>query len=329
MTDTQTRTTFDSIFLVAFGGPTSGQQSYDFVKGIVGNRPAGEARIREVASHYEKLDGSPFNALTYTQAEALKKELARRGIRVPIHCGMRHWNPYVKDVLEQMADAGLKNTLAVIMAPHQCWISWDWYQNTVMEGNAALSRQALTVTYADPWWTAPEFIQANVDYIRRAFDKLGSKAASAKLIFSAHAIPINSCQFCRAGQRKCPYSEQFEESARLVAEALGRGKDYLTCYQSQAEFFRPWTTPDVNELIREKCAKQGVKDVVLCPIGFLVDHVEVLWDLDVEASKTCHESGIGYTRAETVGTHPAFIKLLADRIIARFEGRPRISAPLS
>ncbi|MBI2195231.1 MAG: ferrochelatase [Planctomycetes bacterium] len=328
MTSTQTLAAFDSILLVAFGGPTSGDQSYDFVKGIVGNRPAGEARIREVAGHYEKLNGSPFNALTYRQAEALKQELVCRGLHVPIYCGMRHWKPYVRDVLHDMARAGCKNTLAVILAPHQCWISWDWYQNTVQEGNTGLAGRALTVTYTDPLWTAPEFIEANADRIREAFMKLGTRADSAQLIFSAHAIPIHSCPFCRSGQRKCPYSDQFEESARLVARVLGRDGNYLTCYQSQAEFFRPWTTPDVNELIRNTCHKQGVGDVVISPIGFLVDHVEVLWDLDVEARKTCQECGIGYTRAETVGTHPAFIRLLGDRIAARFEDKPRIEAPL-
>ncbi len=318
---------FDSILIVAFGGPTSGEQSYDYVKGIVGDRPASEPRLREVASHYEALDGSPFNALTFEQTEALKEDLQRRGVGVPVYCGMRHWSPYVKDIMQEMAEAGLKETLAIIMAPHQCWVSWDWYQDTVQGGNDALGERALAVTYSDPWWREPGFIQANAERSRDAFARLGDRAAAAKLVFSAHSLPIGFCESCQSDKRQCPYSGQFEESARLVAEALGRGSDYLLCYQSQAGLSGAWLGPDVNELIRD-CKGQGVSDVVVSPIGFLVDHVEVLWDLDVAAKKSCEECGIGYTRAPTVGTHPAFIKMLADRVVARIEGHPRVDAPL-
>ena len=328
MAATEIATAFDSILIVAFGGPTSGDQGYDYVKGIVGDRPAAEARIRDVARHYEQLNGSPFNSLTFEQAEAVKAELELRGIEVPIHTGMRHWDPYVKDVMKEMADSGLQNTMVVIMAPHQCFVSWDWYQSTVAEGNEALGKNTMTITYPDPWWNAPEYIQANVDNLQAVFSSLDDKASEAKLIFSVHSIPISSCPPCRAGERECPYTDQFKESAQLVADALGRGEDFEICYQSQHEFSRVWTKPDVNELLR-KCKEEGVKDVVISPIGFLVDHVEVLWDLDVEAKETCEECGIGYHRSETVGTHPEFIKLIGDRIEARFQNQTRISAPLS
>ena len=318
---------FDSILLVAFGGPTSGSQGYEFVKGIVGNRPAAEPRIREVATHYEHLDGSPFNRLTFDQAQALKLALENRGVKVPIHCGMRHWSPWVKDVVSSMSAEGLKNTLSVIMAPHQCWISWDWYKDTVTEANSACGSRPLNVTYVDPWWTEPRFIQANADQIKSAFASLGDRAEGAQLVFTAHAIPINVCKLCQSGERQCPYTPQFEQSAKAIAGLLGRADRYLTCYQSQASHTTAWTGPGINDLLRD-LAKKKVKDVVISPIGFLCDHVEVLYDLDVDARKTAGEVGIGYTRAQTVGSHPAFIELLADKVLERFEEKPRLEDPL-
>ncbi|MBI3090073.1 MAG: ferrochelatase [Candidatus Tectomicrobia bacterium] len=320
-------TSYDSILLIAFGGPTSGDQSYDYVKGIVGNRAGAEPRIRAVARHYEHFDGSPFNEHTFRQAEHLRAALARRGLDVPVYCGMRHWHPYVREVLARMAEAGCRNTLGVIMAPHQCWISWDWYQNCVNEGNGRLGDRRLTFTYVDPWWQEPAFIEANAARLQEAFARLCGQAAQAQLIFSAHAIPINACQFCKNEERRCPYSVQFEETARLVAQAVGRGADYLTCYQSQAGVASEWTRPAVREVIAA-CKQRGVGAVVISPIGFLVDHIEVLWDLDMDVKKLCEEYRITYERAETVESHPAFIELLADRVLARYQGRARLEAPL-
>jgi ferrochelatase len=320
-------TPFDSILLVAFGGPTSGDQGYEFVKGIVGGRPQAEPRVREVARHYEHLGGSPFNDLTFRQAKALEDELARRGITVPVRTGMRHWSPWVADVVREMAEHGHRRTLSVILAPHQCWISWDWYKDTVSQACAALGDKGPSVAYADPWWTEPDFIQANADRIREALARAGSDGAGARLIFTAHAIPIDACKPCQSGERRCPYTPQFEESARLVATAVGCPGDYVTCYQSQAAHGTPWTEPDVNAVLR-RLAADGVRRVLIAPIGFVCDHVEVLYDLDVSARKTCAEVGIAYTRAGTVGSHPAFIRLLADRIVARIRGAERLTGPL-
>jgi ferrochelatase len=319
-------TQFDSVLLVAFGGPTSGDQGRDFVKGIVGDRPAAQARIAEVASHYEKLGGSPFNKLTYDQAKQLEAVLAKRGLKVPVRCGFRHWTPWVKDVVAEMTKSGHRKTLAVIMAPHQCWVSWDWYQDTVAAANKEVP-EPLQVTYADPWWTEKGYVDASAEHIQAAFKKLGADADKATLVFTAHSIPINMCSQCKNGQRACPYSPQFEESAKAIAAKVGRKEHYQISYQSQASHTVAWTQPDINDLLKELAAK-GTKSVVLAPIGFLCDHVEVLYDLDIEAKKTADELGIRYERAETVGSHPAFIELLADRIQARFEEKPRVQGPL-
>ena len=325
MNATRNPRAFDSILLIAFGGPPTGPEAYAFVKGIVGDRPAGEARIKEVAGHYEQLGGSPFNKLTYEQAGALASELKTRGIDVPVRCGFRHWAPWVKDVVAEMTSAGNHKTLGLIMAPHQCWVSWDWYKDTVTAANQVVE-QPLQLTYADPWWLSGGYVDASAERIRDSLRSLGDKAAGARLVFTAHSIPINMCAQCKSGERKCPYSPQFEESAKAIAAKAGVAT-YEISYQSQASTHGQWTQPDINAKIRELSA-QGVQAVVLAPIGFLCDHVEVLYDLDIEAKKTAKELGVAFVRAGTVGAHPAFIKMLADRVQERFDGAPRLVGQL-
>ncbi len=312
---------FDSILLVAFGGPTPGCcGTYDpcpgneatcFIKGIVGDRPASAERIADVASHYTQLGGfSPFNDLTFEQARALEAHLQAQGITVPLYVGMRHWPPYVKTVLAEMTQQGHRNTLAVIMAPHQCFASWDWYQQTVDEALAALNGQGPAITYLDPWYTQEGFIDAIADHMRDACDTLGpDRAQHAALVYTAHSIPASMAA-------DAPYAEQFEATAAAATRHLGR-QDYHLAYQSQVTGTpRPWLQPDINDAIQQ-LKEQGYRDVVVSPIGFLCDHVEVLYDLDVEANKTAAACDVTFSRAKTVGNHPAFIAMLGDLIAAR------------
>ncbi len=301
---------YDNILLAAFGGPTPGcckgqspcpGEAHCFVEGILGKDPKRAGRVKEVASHYREIGGfSPFNELTFRQAESLQKALAHRGLKLPVRAGMRHWSPWIKDVVAEIAKAGQKRTLAVILAPHQSAVSWDWYQKVVSEACAALGPSAPSVDYLDPWPTHPGFVKAVADGLKHS-----SKAA---LVFTAHAIPM-------AVADKAPYARQFQETAAAVARELSR-TEYFCAYQSQASdtaTSMAWTGPDVNDQIRDLAAK-GAKSVVLSPIGFLCDHVEVLYDLDVAAKRTAAEAGVAFTRAPTVGSHPAFIGMLADLI---------------
>jgi ferrochelatase len=311
----------DGILLVAFGGPTPGcceerdpcpGEAYCFVHGILGKSEAREKRVIEVAEHYKHLGGfSPFNALTFEQAKNLEAALSKRGHKVPVLAGMRHWKPYVKDSLAELGKRGCKSLLAVIMAPHQSTVSWDWYVKVVGEAEEELGASSPRIAgYLDPWWTHEGFIAANVERIRAATkDWSKDRFARAALIFTAHAIPL-------AVQRTAPYEKQFKESAAAIARALEK-PEFLTAYQSQpGDSAIPWSRPSAVEVIGEQAAK-GVKDVVLSPIGFLCDHVEVLYDLDVEAKEHAAKVGVVYTRAETVGSHPRFIDMLADLIAAR------------
>jgi ferrochelatase len=269
--------------------------------------------VSEVAAHYAQLGGfSPFNDLTFQQVQRLADLLQVQGLHIPVYVGMRHWPPYVRDVLHEIATQGLQNILAVILAPHQCYASWEWYQHVVTEGLAALGDDRLQVTYLEPWYTHAGYIEAIADHMRQASEVLGpERARHAALVYTAHSIPATMAA-------QAPYTQQFDATAAAVTRLLGR-HDYRLAYQSQAHGTpRPWLQPDINEAIRQLQA-EGYRDVIISPIGFLCDHVEVLYDLDVEAQHTAAACGMTYVRAQTVGTHPAFIAMLSELIAARLE----------
>ena len=316
-----TPTHYDGVLFVGFGGPTPGccqrfspcpgSEAVCFVRAIIGERPGAQARLAEVAAHYTHLGGfSPFNALTLQQARGVASLLQAQGFTVPVRVGMRYWPPYVRDVLSEMADQGLHNLLAVILSPFQCSASWEAYQQVVAEGVAALGSQGPQVTYVTPWHTHPGFIEAIAATIHQASQPLGpARAQRAALIYTAHAIP----EAMAAG---APYTQQFATTAAAAAQRLGR-QDYRLAYQSQATGTPfPWLQPDINDAIHQVHA-EGYRDVIVAPIGFLCDHVEVLYDLDIQARDTALACGLTYRRAATVGTHPAFLTMLSELLAER------------
>jgi len=277
----------------------------------VGAHPAAQARVAEVAAHYVQLGGfSPFNDLTLQQARGVADLLKARGLDLPVYVGMRHWPPYVQDVLRVMAEQGRRHILAVILAPHQCFASWEWYQQTVAAGVEALGDCALQVTYLEPWYTHPGYIAAIADYLRQACQGLGPEHAQrAALVYTAHSIP-------EVMAATAPYTQQFEATAAATTQRLGR-TDYHLAYQSQVHGTpRPWLQPDINDAIVQLHAT-GYDTVIISPIGFLSDHVEILYDLDIAAQRTAAACSVTCVRAKTVGTHPAFLAMLSELIAAR------------
>jgi ferrochelatase len=313
---------YDSILLIGFGGPTAGccqkyascpSEAHCFVEGIVGTAPSWAKRVREVVSHYLALGGfSPFNALTFQQARALEAALKDRGIDVPVYAGMRHWTPYIHEVIAEMAQKGHRQILGIIMAPYQSKASWDEYQQAVSQAIKTLNGNRLTIHYLDVWYAHSGYIKAIADRIHLACKEMAEdRFDNASLVFTAHAIP-------KAAANASPYIHQFAETATAVASLIG--KDFNLAYQSQPQGTPiPWTQPDINDLIREKAE---VRDVIVSPIGFLCDHVEVLYDLDVEAKATAESHGMGFIRAGTVGAHPEFIRMLADLACDRLTDKP-------
>ena len=304
---------YDSILLVAFGGPTPGccqkynthacpGEAYCFVEGIVGTAKSQVERVKDISAHYVKLGGfSPFNELTFGQAAALENALQERDLPLPVYAGFRHWTPYLKEVLAEMAEKGYRKILGIIMAPHQSKVSWEWYQLEVKKGIEAIDGEKPTIDYLDPWYTHKGYVGAAAEIIRTT---CGDRLERAELVFTAHAIP-------QSAANTSPYTQQFGKTGEAVAQEIGKTRFGLA-YQSAVENSPiPWTEPDINDWLEAR-KEEGVDTVVASPIGFLCDHVEVLYDLDIEATETAAACGIDFIRAGTVGDHPKFINMLAD-----------------
>ena len=305
--------TYDSVLLVAFGGPTPGccqkynsdacpGEAYCFVEGIAGAAESQKERVKDISAHYVKLGGfSPFNELTFKQAAALQTALQTRGLPLPVYAGFRHWNPYLKEIIAEMAQKGHGKILGIIMAPHQSKVSWEWYQQAVKKGIDAVDGEKPTVDYLDPWYTHKGYVGAIAEIIETA---CGDKLERAELVFTAHAVP-------QAVASTSPYTQQFGKTGEAVAKQIGK-TGFSLAYQSEVENSPiPWTQPDINDWLKAR-KEEGVDTVVASPIGFLCDHVEVLYDLDIEAMETAEACGIDFIRAGTVGDHPKFINMLAD-----------------
>lgn len=303
---------FDAVLLIAFGGPQGPADVRPFLKNVLRGRRVSPERIDEVAHHYEMFGGiSPLTALTLDQARALERMLADRGLPLPVHVGMRNWHPYLGETLTEMSRAGARRAIGVLAAAQRSYSGCTQYRENVRDARFTLAASGVSspdITYVGDWHEHPGFIEANADHVREAIDRLPEEHQdTARLIFTAHSIPV-------AMAASYPYVTQLEATAARVADAAGRS-DWALVYQSRSgRPGDPWLEPDISDYLRAERAK-GLDAAVLCPVGFLCDHVEVLYDLDVEAADTCVEAGIVMARAEAVNAHPRFIEALADAVL--------------
>jgi ferrochelatase len=290
----------DAVLLIAFGGPERMADVRPFLDNVLRGRPVPRERYEDVVHHYELIGGrSPLNAYTMAQAAGLRDALAAVDTPLPVYVGMRNWSPYIADTLARMHADGVRHALGIILAAHRTEASWERYRGAVDAGRAALGAGAPTVTYAGAWFDHPLFIETMAVRTRDAL----AEAPEAPLVFTAHSIPVPM-----AGES--PYVRELETSARLTAAAVGRDQ-FTLAYQSRSGGPRDsWLEPDVNDVIRE-CAARGERAVVVVPIGFVCDHVEVRYDLDIEARATAESVGVRLIRAETANDHPTFARMLA------------------
>ena len=293
----------DAVFLIAFGGPTRPEEIRPFLENVTRGRRIPAERLEEVAHHYELIGGrSPLNALTFRQADGLRRLLGR----TPVYVGMRNWEPYIAGALGQMARDGVRRAVGVILAPHATESSRDRYVAAVDAGRAALGPRAPVVDYVGSWHVHPLFVEAVAAQVRAARPGLPD---GARLVFTAHSIPL-------AAAERSPYVAELEATAGAVAARLD-GPPWELAYQSRSGNPRdPWLEPDVNATLR-RLAAEGARAVVVAPIGFVCDHVEVLYDLDVEARATAAALGIAFARAATVNDHPLFVRMLAALVRER------------
>ena len=311
---------FDAVLIVSFGGPQGPEEIRPFLQNVLRGRRIPPDRVEQVAHHYELFGGvSPLTALTARQADALRARLEARGLALPVYVGMRNWQPFLHDTLRTMSADGVRHAIGVIAAAHHSYSGCTQYRYNVMQARSE-TPAAPHVIYAGDWHTHPGFIAAAADRIQHARASLPAEHRDhARVIFTAHSIPL-------AMAHVDTYQRELRESAAAVAAALGID-DWALVYQSRSGRPQdPWLEPDINEYLR-LARVQGVQAVILSPLGFVCDHIEVLYDLDIEAKTTCEEVGLAMARAASVNDHPRFIDALADAVAATID-RYRAGRPL-
>jgi len=268
------------------------------------------------------------------QAELLRARLKERGMPLPVYVGMRNWHPFLADTLAEMANAGVRRAVGFLAAAQRSYSSCTQYRENVDAARVTLKERGLAdidVVYVADWHTHPGFVDANADHVCDALDQLAPDVRDrARIVFTAHSIPVSMAE-------RFPYLRQLEETASAVASRVegkaGRSQDWALVFQSRSGRPEdPWLAPDVCDYLRDERAK-GLTAAVLSPIGFLCDHIEVLYDLDVEAAAVCREIGLPMVRAKSVNDHPRFADAMADAVmetVTRYSaGRPLTLVPSS
>jgi len=298
----------DSVLLIAFGGPEKPEDIRPFLERVTAGRRIPAERLDEVAHHYELIGGrSPLAALTRRQADGLRALLARQGQALPVHVGMRNWHPFLHETLAEMRERGHRRALGLILSSFQTEASWGRYLEDVAAAREKIGTAAPEVAFAPPWADHPRFVEATAARVAEALGRVpAARRPAAPVVFTAHSVPV-------AMADGSPYVAQLATAARMVAERLGHAR-WSVAYQSRSGSPRdPWLEPDVGDAIRA-LAGAGARDVVVAPIGFVCDHVEVLYDLDVEARQVAGQLGLAFHRAAALNDHPAFLELLADLV---------------
>ncbi|MFI5184164.1 MAG: ferrochelatase [Vicinamibacteria bacterium] len=310
---------YDAFLLLSFGGPEGTDDVLPFLETVLKGRNVPIERVREVAHHYDLFGGvSPLNARNRALIVALEAEFAAQGPRLPIYWGNRNWHPFLEDTLRRMAADGVRRAVAFVTSAYSSYSGCRQYREDLDRARAAIGPSAPVVEKLRAFHNHPGFIEANAAGVRAAFSDVSEAAReTAALVFTAHSIPTAMA----AGSR---YETQLRETARLVAEAVDRA-EWTLAYQSRSgPPSQPWLEPDIGDHLR-RLSGAGVRDIVVSPIGFVSDHMEVVYDLDTEARALSRDLSINMVRAPTAGIHPAFVSMVRELVLERTEGAPRRS----
>lgn len=304
---------YDALLVVSFGGPEGMDHVMPFLENVVRGRNVPRERLLGVAQHYEMFGGvSPINQQNRNLIAALKEELRANGPALPIYWGNRNWHPLLTDTMRQMTADGIKNALAFVTSAYSSFSSCRQYRQNVSDAQAAAGPGAPQIEKLRAFYNHPLFVEANVDRIRTACSQLNGEVEH--LAFTAHSIPESMAA-------NSDYALQLEETGRLIAETLAV-ENWKIVYQSRSGSpSQPWLGPDICDHLKQ-LKDVGVRNVVLAPIGFVSDHMEVVYDLDVEAKQLAQELEINLVRAATAGTHPSFVKMIRELILERVDNAP-------
>lgn len=306
---------YDALLIVSFGGPEGMADVIPFLENVLRGKNVPRERMLEVAHHYERFGGvSPLNSHIRSLIAALQTELNEHGPQLPIYWGNRNWHPLLADTMQQMANAGVDRVLAFATSAYSSYSGCRQYLDDIARARATVGEAAPIVDKLRPFFNHPRFVAASCDRLRAALDQLpAEKRDTVQITFTAHSIPASMAS-------RCAYEQQLIDVCRLVTTELKIAPErWQLVYQSRSgRPGDPWLEPDVLDHLTSLHA-ESVRDVIVMPIGFLSDHMEVLYDLDVEARELCQGLGLNMVRAQTVGNHPEIIRMLRELIVERID----------
>jgi ferrochelatase len=314
-----TEVPIDSILFVSFGGPEGMDDVIPFLENVLRGKNVPQERMLEVAEHYKHFGGiSPINQQCRDLIDEVSRECKVRGVDLPIYWGNRNWHPLLPDELTRMSADGRKRAICFFTSMFSCYSGCRQYRENLADAQAAVGDNAPLVEKVRMGFNHPRFIAAQCDCVRKAIGTLPvEQQTNVKILFAAHSIPLSMAQYSR-------YEVQLREAAKLICTNLGHENWELVFQSRSGPPQQPWLEPDVCDRIEELHTKEGLASCVVVPLGFISDHMEVLYDLDEEAATLCKEKGIAFARAKTVGVHPEFVGMIVDLIQERLaEGTER------
>ena len=310
---------YDAFVLLSFGGPEKPDDVMPFLRNVVRGRGVPDERLTEVAQHYLHFGGvSPINQ----QNRDLLAAVTAAGLGLPAYWGNRNWHPMLEDTVARMRDDGVEHALGFATSAYGGYSSCTQYWEDIARARAKVGPRAPMISKLRQFWDHPGFVEPHTDAVRAALATLDpARRSSTRIVFTAHSIPVSMAE--TAGPTGGRYTAQLAETARLVHAAAAADLPWDLVWQSRSGPPQvPWLEPDVNDHL-VVLADKGVTDVVVSPIGFVSDHLEVRWDLDNEASATAARLGLGYARAATPGTDPRFVAMVGELVRERTAGAPR------
>ena len=303
---------YDAILVVSFGGPECPEDVIPFLENVLRGRNVPRERMLAVAEHYYHFDGkSPINQQTRELIAALESELAQHGPKIPVYWGNRNWHPMLAETLQQMKQDGIRRALAFVTSAYSSFSGCRQYREDIARRQNEVGAGAPQVDKLRAFFNHPGFIEATEERLRDALQEIPAEARqNTQIVYVAHSIPISMAN-------TCDYVLQLEEVRKLVSARLGITNDALVYQSRSGAPEQPWLEPDILDYLREVKARDLASSVVLAPVSFVSDHMEVLYDLDIEASQLCDSLPLPMARAKTVGVHPKFIGMIRELIVER------------
>ncbi len=303
---------YDAILVVSFGGPESKEEVIPFLENVLRGRNIPRERVLTVAKHYYHFEGkSPINQETRELISALDTELEHRGPKLPIYWGNRNWHPLLPETLRKMQQDGIRRAVAFVTSAYSSYSGCRQYREDIARAQSDVGPGAPKIDKLRPFFNHPAFVEATVERVRDALHGVPADALqNMQIVYTAHSIPL-------AMASTCDYVKELEEVRRLVSGGLGQKNDALVYQSRSGAPGQPWLGPDILDYLRRVKAENLASAVVLAPIGFISDHMEVLYDLSVEARQVCDALALPMTRAKTVGVHPRFVGMIRELILER------------